>query len=207
MTAECPNECGFWSRPQGIGIHVKTCTAGLTLDRFIKVWKVDTSGPEGCWIWTKDKNGQGYGRIRKWNGETRAHRVAYLLANGEFDRSLVMCHKCDNPSCVNPNHLFPGTLQDNFEDMRAKGRGKVAGFVTMTFGERSVMQKRINAMSGDQVCLECDLVLDSARALNAHATLKHRDLGLKCSICPSDSPRTFKSEQARKNHIVKGHKL
>lgn len=78
----------------------------------------------GCWIWigcfdTKS----GYGRF--WNGTKPdgAHRVSYRLHNGEIG-DLHVCHKCDNTSCVNPQHLFLGTHLDNIKDRQSKGRSR-----------------------------------------------------------------------------------
>jgi hypothetical protein len=76
----------------------------------------------GCINWIAAKDSCGYGSFRIGNKTYHANRVAYELANGEFDKSLHVLHKCDNPSCVNPNHLFLGTHQDNMTDMSNKKR-------------------------------------------------------------------------------------
>ena len=78
----------------------------------------------GCRIWTGGtlKDG-GYGRVRFAGKDARAHRVAWILANGPIPTGLVVCHACDNPPCVNVEHLFLGTHDDNMADMVAKGRG------------------------------------------------------------------------------------
>lgn len=81
---------------------------------------------EKYWIWQGSKNGYGYGQItRKINNSIKtflAHRISYEIHFGNFDGKLFVCHKCDNPTCVNPNHLFLGTLQDNVNDMVNKNR-------------------------------------------------------------------------------------
>lgn len=66
----------------------------------------------------------GYGRIWFRGREMIAHRVAYILANGEIPDGLMVCHRCDNPACINARHLFLGTARDNVLDMVAKGRGR-----------------------------------------------------------------------------------
>ncbi len=74
-----------------------------------------------CIIFTGAKDKNGYGWQRK-NGERKAHRVAYVENKGEIPKGLLVCHHCDNPSCINPDHLFLGTPLDNMQDKIRKGR-------------------------------------------------------------------------------------
>ena len=76
----------------------------------------------GCWLWTGTKWKSGYGYFRKDKKIQTAHRYFYSLYKGNFDPNLCVLHVCDNPSCVNPEHLFLGTHTDNMRDMTAKGR-------------------------------------------------------------------------------------
>jgi len=84
---------------------------------------VDRSGD--CHIWMGSKNTQKYGQFCFKKKYYKAHRVAYRLAFGPIPEGLLCCHHCDNPSCVNPAHLFLGTAQDNSDDKMSKGRGGI----------------------------------------------------------------------------------
>ena len=83
----------------------------------------------GCWNWTGSKNPEGYGNVgigSRKNGThktAKAHRVSFFVFNGIDPDGLDVCHKCDNPSCINPDHLSLGTEKDNVRDMMEKGRG------------------------------------------------------------------------------------
>jgi hypothetical protein len=79
---------------------------------------------EGCWLW-QASTAQGYGLVQFEGRKQKAHRVSYMLRVGEIpaDKPCVL-HSCDNPSCVNPDHLFVGTKKDNTQDMLRKGRDR-----------------------------------------------------------------------------------
>jgi len=75
-----------------------------------------------CILWTGWRNERGYGRCRFRGVKWVAHRAAWVLRNGEIPPGVEVCHKCDNPPCVNVEHLFLGTHRDNMHDMSQKGR-------------------------------------------------------------------------------------
>jgi hypothetical protein len=81
--------------------------------------------PGACWEWRGNRDGCRYGKFfaSRYVG---AHRLAWMLARGEIPTGLHVLHRCDNPPCCNPEHLFLGTMKDNCADMVAKGRGNRA---------------------------------------------------------------------------------
>ncbi len=84
--------------------------------------KVEITNLLDCWTWTGYKNRLEYGRIKVKGKAKFAHRIAWELTYGKIPEGKLICHKCDNPSCNNPNHLFMGTHKDNTFDMCVKGR-------------------------------------------------------------------------------------
>ncbi len=90
-------------------------------------WKNVTKS-DGCWTWNRRKDEDGYGRVTLNGITVQAHRVSFVLSNGSkdgifrFPKGLCVCHSCDNPPCVNPDHLFLGTHRDNKIDSFRKNR-------------------------------------------------------------------------------------
>lgn len=97
----------------------------LTKKDKARFWaKVDKSaGPDGCWLWTACKFHDGYGQFHGAKRTLKSHRVAWMLANGQIKRGICVCHRCDNPACCNPAHLFLGTHMANMIDRDLKQRG------------------------------------------------------------------------------------
>jgi hypothetical protein len=86
---------------------------------------IENSIPEpntGCWLWEKSLYPNGYGQINVAGKGMGAHRASWAAFKGAIPKGLMVLHRCDNPCCVNPAHLFLGTHQDNMDDRRRKDR-------------------------------------------------------------------------------------
>lgn len=99
-----------------------------------RFWAKVSKSP-GCWEWTGYLNNMGYGQLSLNNRCTYAHRYSWILAHGEIAKGLCVLHRCDNPKCVRPDHLFLGTKKQNSEDMMKKGRW-TRPFIRRSVGEQ-----------------------------------------------------------------------
>lgn len=117
----------------------------------------------GCWIWIKTvrgKPGNVYGVIYHAGKYYSAHRLAYEAFHSPIPTGLHVCHKCDNTYCVNPDHLFLGTVRDNSHDMRRKGRGhsnqgeKHTGWQGLRLTEKLVLEIRKSSVPTRQLARE-----------------------------------------------------
>lgn len=133
--------------------------------------KVDKSGD--CWLWTGVRVSKGYGALKiggRHGKMVSAHRIAWELNNGKIPPGMHVCHRCDNPPCVRPDHLFLGSPSDNARDMIRKGRGR-AGKVRMgkvteldvrlmraTFALGGVKKKNLARLFGISPANACNII-------------------------------------------------
>lgn len=99
----------------------RVCHKKRSIPAEVRFWK-HVAKTEGCWEWTGSTSKKGYGKLNIGGVTKAAHRFSYEIANGPIPEKLFVLHRCDNPPCVRPDHLFTGTNEDNVKDMMKKGR-------------------------------------------------------------------------------------
>lgn len=150
----------------------------MTIEDSERFWSFVQKGVgDACWLWTKSLSRYGYGQ--QWVGGKNwiTHRLAWTLTNGEIPKGLCLCHRCDNPACVRPDHMFLGTQRDNLRDMRAKGRERNY----RTDPPRGELNGRAR------------LTVDDVREIRRRAAL---------GVSHSEIGRAFKYHRANVAHIV-----
>ena len=106
----------------------------------------------GCWIWLQHLNAYGYGAITVDKKVVGAHRVAYQEFIGSIPESMCVCHECDIPACINPNHLFLGTHADNMKDKADKGR--ISGIKNPRSKHRKALKQKHTLRRADNIGAE-----------------------------------------------------
>lgn len=118
-----------------------------------------------CWEWLgKSHNQRGYGLIRHMGHSYQATQLAWMLHNGrEFPKGQLACHTCDNPKCVNPHHIWPGTQRDNMADCALKGRLVTPKRKTLCIRGHDISNAPRRKDSKGPICQECQLFYKKAR--------------------------------------------
>ena len=129
-------------------------------DRFEKY--VIPEPMSGCFLWIGSVDGGGYGTFWDGRGRAKAHRYAWGQKHGPIPEGMHVCHKCDNPPCVNPLHLFLGTAKDNARDKIRKGREKGGGATnrakTHCINGHEFTPENTMTVQGFRRCRACHLV-------------------------------------------------
>lgn len=143
-----------------------------TEERFHKKYKIVEGG---CWEWQFAKDKDGYGRFYLGIGEDKkkiclpASRYSYIIHHGPLESHLQACHTCDNPSCVNPNHLFAGTCKQNLHDAMEKGRKRSAPHPSVNTYRRGCRCKNCIKANSDYYYLNHKKIRDAQNKKRAEA--------------------------------------
>ena len=148
--------------------------------------RVEFEPNTGCWLWAGAAWPSGYGKVKVRQSTMLAHRRSYELHHGGIPKGAIICHRCDTPRCVNPEHLYAGTDADNSRDKMARGRDRKAigeANVNAKLTETDVLAMR--ASSEPTKVLACQYGMDHSSVWAARAGRTWRNLGgLGCPKIP-----------------------
>lgn len=158
----------------------RACLSASRMHTEESFWRLVAKGsPDECWEWQGSRDiKNGYGKI-VWRGKnTRAHRVAMALVDGDWNSPLNVCHTCDNPPCCNPAHLWRGSVKDNMADKVAKNRsgrtgarGEKAGSAKLTAAQ--VSEIRGSPLTGSQLAKQYGVARNYIFAIKKRLTWRH----------------------------------
>ncbi len=171
VTKVCPHCGSEFTVPRCHAPYRKGCGCVQRMTPEDRFWsRVDKRTDLECWHWLGGTRAGGYGYMwfkgRLW----RAHRLMWMLVHGAVPEGLLVCHKCDEPSCVNPDHLFAGTHDDNMQDASDKGR-MPGGFIR---GEAHAGSKLTEATV---LAIRDECATSSQRAVAARYGISQRQVG------------------------------
>lgn len=148
---------------------------GMTTLQKLQLYVVPGTGDE-CFKWIGSVNTSGYGRIQIDGQRVLAHRAAYIVFKGEIPEGMKVLHRCDNPRCTNPEHLFLGTQLENIADMMQKNRqydrtGSKHGKAKLT--ESDVLAIRADTRSHKEIANDYGIVVGYVGNIKRRLTWKH----------------------------------
>jgi hypothetical protein len=172
----CSAHYAKWRKYGDPTVVKQTQLHGLTLKERLAQY---TRESDGCWEWIGHKDPNGYGRLNVDGKPLLAHRLAWQARFGDIG-GAVICHKCDNPACVNVAHMFAGTQTDNLNDMWSKGRGNPKTNIGEAHGRAKLTEVQVREIRASQ---ESDRKLAArygvshpvVRAVRLRKTWKHID--------------------------------
>lgn len=148
----------------------------MNTDDLNRFWsKVNkTRNPFGCWEWTKTSHPFGYGRFGYDKKIYLSHRLSYQIHYGSITSKDCVLHKCDNPSCVNPQHLFLGSRADNAIDRTQKNRTLKGSAVTISiFTEQQILDIRASIKSVKQLAIDYNANIQTIYNIRNRKTWRH----------------------------------
>lgn len=133
---------------------MKSRSIETNIAKFMSLFKIEEV--TGCHIYQGCIGERGYGKINIFKVTVQAHRLSYCIHKGDIPKGLYVCHKCDNPSCINPEHLFIGTALENNMDKIEKGRDRNKSKTHCKHGHEFTAENTNVSKQGKRKCKACD---------------------------------------------------